>query len=130
MPRDSEGRVETSPQEPKAPYLMHLWKGKPRTYPKPEERTRILDLVHQESHQQPDSMCKRLKAEYYWEGMKKDAENWCRQCSTCQDRHTMVTADGEMQPIPTLPKGERWHLDLIGPLKEGQDGFKYAAVAN
>ena len=37
---------------------------------------------------------------------------------------------GDSRPsIPVLPKGEKWHLDLVGPLQEGYGGYKYAAVA-
>ena len=54
---------------------------------------------------------------------------YVRRCHTCQDSSTMVTADQEMHAIPVLDKAERWHLDLIGPLVKGIEGFKYAALA-
>ncbi|KAK9833915.1 hypothetical protein WJX74_009840 [Apatococcus lobatus] len=61
--------------------------------------------------------------------MRADVRAFLAKCQTCQTSTTMVTADRAMHPIPVMPKGERWHLDLIGPLQEGHGGFKYAAVA-
>ena len=40
-----------------------------------------------------------------------------------------MTADRQMCAIPVAPKGEKFHLDLIGPLVRGDEGELYVAGA-
>ena len=46
-------------------------------------------------------------------------------------RHLLLLSrlTGLCTPFLSFFKGERWHLDLIGALKEGYGGGKYAVVA-
>ena len=122
-----EWRTQTSdPGE----HLIILRKGHPaRLYPSPAYRRELLYKAHEEGHQQSFGMIRRLVKDYSWYRLREEAMEYVRRCHTCQDSSTMVTADREMHAIPVLDKGERWHLDLIGPLVEGIEGFKYAAVA-
>ena len=125
--RAFEWRTHTSdPGE----HLIILRKGHPaRLYPFPAYRRELLYKAHEEGHQQSFGMIRRLVKDYSWYRLREEAMEYVRRCHTCQDSSTMVTADREMHAIPVLDKGERWHLDLIGPLVEGIEGFKYAAVA-
>lgn len=111
-------------------HLQLLRKGcAPRLCPTPAYRADLIQRAHAEAHQQTCGMTKRLVCAYSWYRMREDVKEFVRQCETCQNTNTMVSADREMHAIPVLPKGERWHLDLIGPLTEGIGGYRYAAIA-
>ena len=74
-------------------------------------------------------MLKVIQGQYFWNQMRADLQETVAQCAVCQTSATLVTADRVLHPIPVLHKGERWHIDLIGPLEEGRGGYKYAVVA-
>lgn len=103
----------------------NVWK----VYPSPGYRRQLLKRYHEEAHQQYPSLLARLSQHYFWNAMRDDIKDFLRGCQVCQNSTTMVTADRTIQSIPVLPKAERWHLDLIGPLVEGLGGYKYAGVA-
>lgn len=44
---------------------------------------------------------KRIKTELYWEGMKKDIQDFVAKCSTCQqNKYLALTLAGLLQPLP------------------------------
>ena len=118
-----------NPEDPPAERLRAIKKGEERVCPTPDYRKELFQRVHTASHQGPRSMLRVIQGQYFWNQMREDIREVVSQCGACQTSATLVTADRALHPIPVLPKGERWHLDLIGALKEGYGGCKYAVVA-
>jgi hypothetical protein len=47
----------------------------------------------------------RLKRQFHWKGMKKDVDNYIKQCSICQHaKHSNTHPVGLLQPLP-IPAG-------------------------
>lgn len=101
-----------------------------RVYPNPHRRSALMFQAHQESHAQAAGMITRLNYRFFWYRMREDIKHYVRQCEVCQSPGTLQTADREMNSIPPLEKGKRWHLDLVGPLYPSNEQERYIAVAS
>ena len=64
----------------------------------------------------PTQHAQVVQEQYFWNSMREDIGGYISHCEACQTSTAMVTADQAMHPMPVLPKGESWHVDLIGPL--------------
>ena len=71
----------------------------------------------------------RLCERFYWPGQWRDVSNWCRTCSTCATRKTLVpksrAALGNIQtgyPMQILA------VDILGPLPRSEAGNSYILV--
>lgn len=65
----------------------------------------------------------RVKQWFQWRGLKKDVDNFVKQCSICQQaKHEQVKSPGLLQPLP-IPQGawQDWSMDFVEglPMSEG-----------
>ncbi|KAK3751268.1 hypothetical protein QZH41_002432 [Actinostola sp. cb2023] len=59
----------------------------------------------------------KLRDRYYWRGMYKDAEHWCKSCVDCAMRKTPRNhAKAPLLPIPVEGPFHRVAVDVMGPL--------------
>ena len=67
-----------------------------------------------------------LAARAIWEGMKKDVNDWCRDCQLCSRAkvHRQPTAALVAIPVPQQ-RFSHVHIDLVGPLPTSPSGFRY-----
>lgn len=68
----------------------------------------------------------KLKEMYYWKSMKKDIANYIASCDLCQRNKINRRTRMPMVITTTARKtGERWALDIVGPLPRTIDDYEY-----
>ena len=73
----------------------------------------------------------KLSQSWYWPGMARDCEMYCRSCVTCA-RSNLPGSHTKMplQPLEeVLRTNARCHLDLVGPFPKDEHGNRYCMVA-
>ena len=118
--------------------LCHLWppgKGKAQSLrshvviPAPL-RHDILTSCHDDAtagHLGPTKTYEKVRNRYYWHGMFKDIEHWCRTCIDC----AMRKRPRNSHKAPLLPVDgpfDRLAMDVFGPLPTTHDGNRYIIV--
>lgn len=102
------------------------------SFPTPSEVPHILRDNHDPpsaGHPGMSRMYDRLKALYWWKGMRQDIENYVKNCKSCQinkplrqtNRAPMIISSTATRP------NEKLYLDLVGPLSETRDS-KYKFI--
>lgn len=96
---------------------------------KPKERKIILKDYHDSifgGHFGSAKTYAKIKRKFYWKGMKKDIEDYVKQCKKCQRNKT-----GRSTKMPvtftTLSQKpfDKLYIDLVGPLPMSLSGNKY-----
>lgn len=70
----------------------------------------------------------RIRNYFFWPGMRKDVEYYCKTCETCQrvGKPNQVIPIAPLIPIPVLdPPFTRILMDIVGPLPSTRTGHKY-----
>lgn len=89
----------------------------------------ILEIYH--SHQMSvhisrDRLYALLRKRYYWPYMFKDVNEWIAACPQCSKVKTSKPkSHGLLQPIVTRQPFEKIAIDIMGPLTESIEGYKY-----
>lgn len=88
-------------------------------------RRTIFEKMHSLSHPGIRATRKLLVKSYFWPFMRKDVNNWTRQCINCQKSKINVYVKSPIQPIE-IPRSrfEHIHIDIVGPLPVSNN-FKY-----
>ena len=74
-----------------------------------------------------DKCFARVVETHWWPSIRKDIAKFIETCDTC----LRGTNKGEEPPAPQIPirtprsPNEIWHVDLVGPLREGEDDGQY-----
>ncbi|CAG9134488.1 unnamed protein product [Plutella xylostella] len=109
---------------------IHIYKNQ-LIYPTPVEVPKILKENHDSTiagHPGSKRMFNRIKAAYYWKGMRSDIENYVKKCKLCQINKPLRKSNkAPMEITSTSTKPfERLALDIVGPLPEaGFQKFKF-----
>lgn len=86
-----------------------------------------------------------ISSKYYWVGIRKDVEDFVKQCDRCQRVNPLKTIAAVLHPvkvferiifgtthgiIPQVPQEPftKWGVDLIGPFTPSDSGNKYVCV--
>jgi ribosomal protein L21E len=89
----------------------------------------ILRLNHDipsSGHQGIGRMKAKLKAKYYWAGMRVDLEQYILTCPTCnQNKKGNRIPKCSLTNFHSGSPMERVHLDFLGPLKKTKSGNEY-----
>lgn len=95
----------------------------------PSEINQILYDFHDNplsGHQGIHRMLGRIGAQYKWAGMTRDIKDYVRKCDICQ---TTKFSKNKIEPMRVTSTASRpWeiiHLDIVGPLPESSEGYKY-----
>ena len=71
----------------------------------------------------------KVRQRYYWHGMFKDIEHWCRTCIDCAMRkRPRHHHKAPLLPIPVQGPFDRLAMDILGPLPTTHDGNRYILV--
>lgn len=71
----------------------------------------------------------KVRQRYFWFGIRKYVENWCRKCDVCASRKSPPTrARAPMRKYNVGAPLERIAIDVMGPLPTSLTGNKYLLV--
>lgn len=88
-------------------------------------RTRLLELAHDSAgHFGRDRTIERLGRHCVWDGMMKEAADYCRSCAVCSaSKSTNALPAGTLRPLP-IPDGvwDSIGIDFVGPLPKSKEG--------
>ena len=69
------------------------------------------------AHLGMDEMRDRILNRFYWAGVKRDVEDYCRACPDCQRTAPRPTTRNPLIPMPLMEvQFDRLALDIVGPL--------------
>lgn len=95
-------------------------------------RNSVLRLAHNHlfgAHLGGEKTLQRILQRFYWLGIRKDVEQFCKSCPKCQKASPRphLRAPLESMPIIDIPF-ERIAMDLVGPLSKSARGHEYILV--
>ena len=71
----------------------------------------------------------KVSTRYYWFGMRREVENWCRRCELCARRKPPnPRTRAQMKVVEVGEPLQRVAIDVLGPLPETYRGNKYIVV--
>ena len=93
-------------------------------------RAEILKRMHDNNaHPGLTRFYMSLRERYYWNGMYAEAESYVKSCEVCQK--TKYQTNLKKAPLKPLQIDEvfgRYHIDLVGPMPETKEGYRYILV--
>ena len=89
-------------------------------------KTRVLEVLrefHERGHFSYRKCYRELQKRFFWRNMYRDARDYCRSCTICQERnpHT-APGEGELQKFDVSRKFELVHLDLFAGVPKSHKG--------
>jgi hypothetical protein len=96
-------------------------------------KTEVLFALHDDAlgggHLGRDKTFAKVYSHFYWPSMYADIQVYVERCTVCARRKGPGRAQiARLNPIPVAEVGDRWVVDLVGPLPESKKGNKYIAV--
>lgn len=92
----------------------------------------VLRLAHTHqlgAHLGVEKTLERIKARFYWPGIKKAVEEYCRSCPECQQVAPRPHHRDPLVPLPIIAVPfSRIGMDLVGPLPKSARGHQYILV--
>ena len=71
----------------------------------------------------------KVKQRYWWKGMFKDIEHWCKSCQDCSTRKTPRNSKrAPLLPIPVGNAFDRVAVDVLGPFPPSRNSNRYIVV--
>ena len=71
----------------------------------------------------------KLKQRFWWQGMFKDVEYWCKSCVECSMRKSPRNSKkAPLLPLPVESAFERVAVDVLGPFKPSKRQNRYIAI--
>ncbi|XP_063070441.1 uncharacterized protein LOC134461440 [Engraulis encrasicolus] len=99
--------------------------------PQPHRAT-VLNLAHTHllgAHLGVEKTTERILQRFFWPGVHKEIENFCRSCPDCQKRAPKPTYRNPLIPLPIIETPfQRIGLDIVGPLPKSSRGHQYILV--
>lgn len=72
----------------------------------------------------------KIKERYFWEGMKKDVDNYVRRCRSCQSRGGVYRRQAGFLEISAVEKPfGRIGVDILGQFPKFKKGNRYVIIA-
>jgi len=82
------------------------------------------------AHLSSQRMLAQLRRFYYWPGMRKDIDAWCRQCEGCViSRGPPSRPHGHLRKVSAGAPMDLVAIDILSGLPATADGYKYLLVA-
>ncbi|KAJ8356682.1 hypothetical protein SKAU_G00194760 [Synaphobranchus kaupii] len=92
----------------------------------------VLQLAHTHllgAHLGVEKTLERIKTRFYWPGVKKAVEDYCRSCPDCQQVAPRPHMRSPLIPLPIISVPfSRIGMDLVGPLPRSSRGHQYILV--
>lgn len=108
----TDGHIETTGKHRAGPGRTVVWG---------EERVAVLTDIHKEGHQGIENTLKRARLRYWGEGLRKIAEQVCKECDACARHNPPRGREAELHPLQATKPLEIVGMDIVGPLP-GPDG--------
>ena len=81
------------------------------------------------AHLGMDKTRDRILNRFYWPGVKRNVEDYCRACPECQRTAPRPTVRNPLIPMPLIEVPfDRLGLNIIGPLPKTSRGHRYVLV--
>src|SRR6266540_2903758 len=80
------------------------------------------------AHQGAEVMRQQINKRYVWKGMISDIKEYVKSCYECQ-RRGGPKKNNQKRTIVPMDIFERWGIDIVGPLLQTEDGYRYIIVA-
>src|SRR6266498_5472142 len=80
------------------------------------------------AHQGAKAMRQQINKHYVWKGMTSDIKEYVKSCYECQQRGG-PKENNQKRTIVLMDIFERWGIDIVGPLPQTEDGYRYIVVA-
>ncbi len=80
------------------------------------------------AHQGAEAMRQQINKRYVWKGMTSDIKEYVKSCYECQRRGGPKENNRKRTIVP-MDIFERWGIDIVGPLPQTEDGYRYIVVA-
>ena len=94
-----------------------------------EYRTDILQCYHDGpggAHLAFEKSFASIRNKYFWPKMWSDIQSYVKSCDVCQKAtRNYSNHKAPLQPLPIAEPFMRVHMDILGPLPETLEGFKY-----
>ena len=95
-------------------------------------RAQVLDYAHAHplgAHLGMEKTKERVLQRFFWPGVHKDTENFCRTCPECQKVAPKTAYRNPLIPLPIIGTPfERIGMDIVGPLPKSARGHQYILV--
>ena len=95
-------------------------------------RRRLFDQTHAgptAAHLGARKTAGQLKESYFWNGLRTNVAEWCRQCSQCsRSKGPPLRPHGELHKIPVGAPLDLVTMDVLSGLPTASDGSKYILV--
>lgn len=92
----------------------------------------VLQLAHTHllgAHLGVEKIKDRILQRFFWPGIHKEIENYCRSCPECQLTSPRPSFRNPLIPLPIIEVPfERIGLDIVGPLPKSALGHQYILV--
>ena len=91
----------------------------------------ILSMFHDNptsAHQGAEAMRQQINKHYVWKGITSDIKEYVKSCYECQRRGGSKENNRKRTIVP-MDIFERWGIDIVGPLPQTEDGYRYIVVA-
>ena len=99
--------------------------GRPRVLVPVSRRHRIFQAVHDLAHPSGKTTLSMISRAYVWPNMRRDVQQWARQCRACATSKVAIHTRPSVLPIQVpASRFEPVHFDLVGPFTPSR-GFKY-----
>ncbi|XP_069371637.1 uncharacterized protein [Paralichthys olivaceus] len=99
--------------------------------PQPHRST-VLQLAHTHllgAHLGVEKTKERILQRFFWPGVHKQVENYCRSCPDCQITAPKQQYRNPLIPLPIIETPfERVGMDIVGPLPKSARGHQYILV--
>src|SRR6266540_2237332 len=80
------------------------------------------------AHQSAKAMRQQINKRYVWKGMTSNIKEYVKSCYECQQRRGPKENNRKRTIVP-MDIFERWGIDIVGPLPQTEDGYRYIVVA-
>ena len=99
--------------------------GRPRVLVPASRSHRIFEAIHDLAHLSGKATLSMISRAYVWPNMRRDVQQWARQCQACAASKVAIHTKPPILPIQVpATRFEHVHVNLVGPFATSR-GWKY-----
>lgn len=105
--------------------LCDVSTGHPRPIVPQKFQRHVFEVIHNLAHPGRKSTVRLVTQKFVWHGLKKQVNNWTKECLACQSSKIQTHVRSPVIQIPVPEKRfSHIHIDLVGPLPPSE-GFSH-----
>ena len=105
--------------------VYYTGNGNTRMMVPPECRKEIVETIHNLGHFGNKRTHNSISRFYYWPGMRKQVNEWVRDCPICMTNKRAKVVPRTYKKFPRTQKFKTVHIDIVGPLRQSSQGSSY-----